>query len=45
LTNTEAQMVMKKLHERPLEGHFTTKITDKHIGCWILVANYVHGHA
>jgi hypothetical protein len=37
-------MVMKKLHEGPLGGHFAMEITKKKIldvGCWILVANYV----
>jgi hypothetical protein len=27
LTTIEAQMVMKKLHERPLGGHFVIEIT------------------
>jgi hypothetical protein len=27
LTTTEAQMMMKELHEGPLGGHFATKIT------------------
>jgi hypothetical protein len=38
-------MVMKELHEGPLGGHFAIEITQKDIGCWIFVANYVHGLA
>jgi len=29
--NSNAQMLMKKLHEGPLRGHFVTKITQKKI--------------
>jgi hypothetical protein len=31
LTTTKAQMVMKKLHERPSRGHFATEIMQRKI--------------